>query len=329
MYRLGLIVVLALAACDKPQSEAYTAEHENNFIPVAVELQLAEGAQRIDGTATLLIPDALTLLNAELRAAEVASAFSQRTVERFKDTRTLGEQRVDNAERQAAVDATQLALLELRLRNAWGDRAPFLDAEKRQQLVDELSSGKTTLIRLDFPQSVEQDPRNVRVAPLGGGEVMQLTAVWAAPSGNLAMPGTSFFGIMPTGPGLRPGDRAKVTAERSAPTSGVIVPASAVVVFAGESWCFVETQPGQFERKRLSLAIPVGEGYLTNEFAVGTKVAVYGASVLLAREAGPGVLDDDDVVDESTPSTKKPADEKEQKSDQPTVSQPVASTDSN
>jgi hypothetical protein len=285
-----------------------------------VELQLAEGAQSIDGTATLLIPDALTLLNAELRAAEVASAFSQRTVERFKDTRTLGEQRVDNAERQAAIDATQLALLELRLRNAWGDRAP---------LVDELSSGKTTLIRLDFPQSVEQDPTNVRVAPLGGGEVMQLTAVWAAPSGNLAMPGTSFFGIMPTGPGLRPGDRAKVTAERSAPTSGVIVPASAVVVFAGESWCFVETQPGQFERKRLSLAIPVGEGYLTNEFAVGTKVAVHGASVLLAREAGPGVLDDDDIVDESTPSTKKPADEKEQKSDQPTVSQPVASTDSN
>ncbi len=99
---------------------------------------------------------------------------------------------------------------------------------------------------------------------------------------------------MPAGPGLRPGDRAKITAERSAPLVGVVVPASAVVVFAGESWCYVEKQPGQFQRQQVSLSTPVEAGYLTDNFAAGTKVVVHGASVLLSREAEPGSSDDDD-----------------------------------
>lgn len=321
--------MLALTACDEQHWEAYTAEHQNNFTPVAVELKPAELAQKIDGIATLISPDALTQLHSEMRTAKVASAFSQRTVERFKDTRTLGDYRVDNAERQAAIDATQVALLELRLRNAWGDRAPFLDDAKRQELVDELSSGETTLVRLDFPQSVEREPTNVRIAPLGGGEEMPLTTVWLAPSGNLAMPGTSFFGIMRTGPGLRPGDRAKIIAERSAPTSGVIVPAAAVVVFAGDSWCYIETKAGKFERKKVSLTTPVADGYLTNEIMAGTRVVVRGASALLSREAEPGSLDDDDDAGASKPRSKNPDEDSERHSKPMTESQPIASTEPN
>jgi hypothetical protein len=224
-------------------------------------------------------------------------------LDRYKGIRSLGEQRVDNAERQASTDATQVALLKLRLRNAWGDSAPFLAPANRDQLVDELASGKTTIVRLDFPRSVDRDLRNVRIAPLGGGEEIPVSRIWQAPSGNLAMPGSSFFGLMPAGPGLRPGDRAKITAERSAPLAGVVVPTSAVVVFAGESWCFVEKQAGQFERQQVSLATPVDGGYLTSNFAAGTKVVVRGASVLLSREADPGSFDDDD---DAQPRVAKP-----------------------
>ena len=170
MRWFGLLLLLALAACDEPRSAAYSPERGNNFKPVAVELQSAQLAQKIDGIATLVSPDSLTLLNAEIRAAEIASGFSQRSLDRYKGIRTLGEQRVDNAERQASTDATQVALLKLRLRNAWGDTAPFLAAANRDQLVDELASGKTTIVRLDFPRSVDRDLRNVRITPLGGGE---------------------------------------------------------------------------------------------------------------------------------------------------------------
>lgn len=316
---------LALGACDEPRSEAYSAEQESNFTPVSAALQPAEAAQKINGIATLISPDVLTQLNAEIRAAEIAFAFSQRTVERFKGTTSLGEHRLDNAERQAATDGTQVALLELRLRNAWGETAPFLAAANRQRLVDELSSGKTTLVRLDFPRSVERDAKNVRITPLGGGEQIAVDEVWPAPSGNLAMPGTSFFGIMPTGPGLRPGDRAKVTAERNAPASGVIVPAAAVVVHAGDSWCYVETKPGAYERKRVSLATPVADGYLTDDFAAGTKVVIQGASALLSREAEPGSFDDDDDGGDERPRAKP---DEEHGTEREHHTAPIASSDS-
>jgi hypothetical protein len=321
---IALASLLGLAACDEPRSEAYSPEHESNFKPVTAAVVPAEMASKITGIATLLSPDALTQLNAEIRAAEIAWGFSRRTVERFKGTTSLGEHRLDNAERQAATDGTQVALLELKLRNTWGDTAPFLIADNRQQLVDELSLGKTTLVRVDFPRSDEREPKNVRITPLGGGEETALTSVWPAPSGNLAMPGTSFFGIMPTGPGLRPGDRAKVNAERSETTAGVIVPASAVVVSAGDSWCYIETEAGKFERKRITLATPVSDGYVTKEFAPGTKVVVEGASALLAREADPAAFDDDD---DDKPRAKKHTPKKDEESEHTESGRPIASSD--
>lgn len=294
LRHIGLIALLALGACDEPRSEARDTADASTFKPTSVVLQPAEAAQKIDGIATLVSPEGLAQLNADLRAAEIAANFSARAFARYKETKTLPEHSIDNAERQASTDSTQVALLKLKLRNTWGDKAPFVASGPRQQIVDELSSGRTTLVRFDFPRSVEKDLTNVAVQPLSGGPGTQITAIWAAPSGSLAMPGTSFFGLMPAGPGLRPGDRARVTAEGTVPNSGVVIPASAVVVHAGASWCYVETKPGTFERKLVALDEPVAEGYLVKDFAPGTKVVDHGASVLLSREAEPAGDDDDD-----------------------------------
>jgi hypothetical protein len=289
-----LILLLALGACDEPRTEAKTENEEPAFAPKAVPVTSAQSARAITGIATLVSPDALAQLNADLSAAEIAANFSARTLTRYQDTKSLPVHSVDNAERQLATDRTQLALLKLKLRNTWGDTAPFVDARARQQLVDELSSGRTTLVRLDFPRAVEQELTNVRVRRLGGGEETVVSSIWAAPSGSLAMPGTSFYGLMPAGPGLRPGDRAHVTAEGEAATSGVVIPASAVVVYESASWCYVEEKPGVFVRKPVTLAQPVDDGYLVTDFKPDTKVVVQGASVLLSREAEPVLGDDDD-----------------------------------
>lgn len=264
-----------------------------HYTPVSIAVEAAERAERIDGIATLVSPDTLAQLNADMRTAEISARFSQRAFQRYKVTKSLPEHFVDNAERQAATDQNQVVLLDLKLRNTWGDQAPFLDAERRQTLVAELSRGTTTLVRLDFPQALDRDLKNVSVVPLGGGEATTVTAIWPAPSGSVAMPGTAFFALMPSGPGLRPGDRAKVTAEASSALKGVVVPASAIVVYEGASWCYVETATGKFERKAVSLSNPVTDGYLVQDLEAGTKVVARGASVLLSREAEP-VFDDDD-----------------------------------
>jgi hypothetical protein len=286
-----------LGACEAPHSEN-NASPEKAPKPSAVVgtavLAPAEIAQKIEGIATVLSPDPVVQIDAELRAATIASDFSKKELARYKSSSSLSRHTVENAERQADTDANQLALLESRLRHTWGDEAPFLASETRQELMRDLSSGGKALVRLDFPESSGSLPRNVRVAPLGRGGDTLVSVLWVAPSGNIAMPGASYFGIITTGPGLRPGDRARLTAETSAPRSGVVIPNSAIIVFAGQSWCYVETRPQEYERRPVTLEFPVADGYLVEEgFTAGTKVVVRGASTLLSREAAPAEDEED------------------------------------
>jgi hypothetical protein len=87
----------------------------------------------------------------------------------------------------------------------------------------------------------------------------------------------------------------------------VIIPSAAVVVYGGKSWCYVETRPRKYERKLVSLDTPVDDGFLvTSGFDPGTRVVVKGASVLLAREATPASLVDDDADSQSPPPATGP-----------------------
>jgi hypothetical protein len=146
---------------------------------------------------------------------------------------------------------------------------------------------------MDFPQASGARPLNVRIIPLGGGPATAIDTIWIAPSGNQAMPGVSYFGLIASGPGLRAGDRAKLTAE-TATRSGVVIPSASIVVSESRTWCYVEAAPEKFERRAVPLDIPVADGYLVETgFEPGTKVVIYGASTLLAREAEPANDDED------------------------------------
>jgi hypothetical protein len=121
------------------------------------------------------------------------------------------------------------------------------------------------------------------------------------------MPGVSFFGLIPAGPGLRAGDRARVVADNQQQHPGVVIPNAAIVVYASKSWCYVESGPHKYERKLVSLEAPVEDGFLVHSgFAPGDHVVVRGASTLLAREAEPGSLDDDDDDGPPEPKSAKP-----------------------
>jgi hypothetical protein len=75
----------------------------------------------------------------------------------------------------------------------------------------------------------------------------------------------------------------------------VVIPSAAIIVFGGQSWCYVETGDKTYERRVVPLEDPVEGGYLVRSgFAPGTKVVVRGAGVLLAREAEPESDEGDD-----------------------------------
>jgi hypothetical protein len=292
---LWFVLLLTLGAFNGSNAEDQPEAAGTGAPPPAmvktVTLEAATVAQTIEGIANVLSPDTLIQLDADMRAARIAAAFSRREAERYQTTKSLSLHILEGAQKQADTDAAQVALLDLRLQQTWGEASPFLKTEERQKLIGDLSTGKAVLVRLDFPQSDSGTPQNIRVKALSGGagSAAAVTTLWPAPTGNAAMPGQSFFGIVTApGPSLRPGDRARVIADRADAQSGVVIPNSALVVFGGETWCYVETATQTFERRRVPLTAPVEAGYLVLEgFAPGTRVVVRGASTLLSREAVP------------------------------------------
>jgi len=295
-----LIGGVLLSGCNAPHSEEVEGHPEAAetapLPPVhTVALTASKEAVKLEGIATVLNPDILLQLDADIRAATIAANFSHGQLERFKASTMLSKQTIETAIRQAGIDASQLKLLSTRLRQSWGDQAPFLNVDDRQALMAEIANGSRGILRIDFPDTTADGPRNLRVVPLRGGQETKVDTFWPAPSGNLAMPGVSYFGLIDAGPGLRTGDRARVIADSTAKPTGVVIPSAALVVYAGKSWCYVETAPGKYERKVVPLDAPVDDGYLvTRDFSPGTRVVVKGASILLAREAMPGSYDDDE-----------------------------------
>ena len=307
----ALIGALLLAGCNAPHSEETVNQGEAHDAPLVIEtvaLKATDDAAKLEGVATILNPDALLQLDADIRSATVAAEFSRGQLERFRTSTLLSKQMVENAVRQEGIDASQLKLLLARLQQNWGDAAPFLSVDARQKLIAEIGSGVRAIARFDFPDLAGGQPHNVRVIPLRGGAEVKVNSFWPAPSGNLAMPGVSFFGLIPAGPGLRAGDRARLIADNPESRPGVVIPNAAIVVFASQSWCYVETAPQRYERRPVPLEVPVDTGYLVHSgFEPGTRVVVRGASVLLAREAEPGGLDDDDDgAQEKPPQPPKP-----------------------
>jgi hypothetical protein len=55
----------------------------------------------------------------------------------------------------------------------------------------------------------------------------------------------------------------------------------------GELWCFIESTPGHYERKRVSADHPTADGYAqVTGYQAGESVVLRGAGLLLAREFG-------------------------------------------
>ncbi len=95
---------------------------------------------------------------------------------------------------------------------------------------------------------------------------------------------------------LRAGMRVSVWVPQHAEVvSGALLPASALVWYAGVQWFFVEIAPGEFERRRLPAAVTHGLGVIVADgLESGTPVVVRGAQTLLAEQLRQRIPAEDD-----------------------------------
>ena len=99
--------------------------------------------------------------------------------------------------------------------------------------------------------------------------------------------GQSFvFRLRDTRLGLRPG--LAVTARIAVPgpaRQGIVIPSAAIVRLAGKSYVYVQITANEFVRKEVTLDQPTVDGSLsTRTVAVGDRVVVQGAQLLLSEE---------------------------------------------
>jgi biotin carboxyl carrier protein len=95
---------------------------------------------------------------------------------------------------------------------------------------------------------------------------------------------------------LRPGQA--VSARLAIPRSsarGVLIPSRAILRFQGQSWVYLQAEPDEFVRRKLTLDHPVSGGWLaTSGFQSGQQVVVSGAQILLSEEMKSQLEPDED-----------------------------------
>lgn len=287
-----LAAAVLLSACDNSASGEPEPPSKAHDVPVVQTAPLAKSGQapRLTGNASVLNPDALIQADADIRTARLAAEYSGRIFARaqtlLKSSVAVSKQTFETAQRQSEADAVQLKLLENRLQEVWGRDAPFLAVEQRSALISALSQGHKIIVRADIAGSHPGLIDEVELSPLAGGAPVRVDIAWPAPSGNLAMPGVSYFAIASASPGLRAGDRAMFSAVVKTSTNAITIPRSAIVIAQGAAWCFVQNGQESYTRRPVTLDTPVDEGYqVADGFAEGENVVVRGAAMLLARES--------------------------------------------
>jgi len=248
----------------------------------------------IQGYGVVLSHDVVAQAVAELATAAAGERQSRAALERAGRLAgtdgALSADALESAQRQAAVDAAALALAHRRLSATLGLAAPWSAGGHDQQL-DALASGQLKLLRATFPLGSWKGgpPSHLRVAHLDTeplAESLKLTRLWDA-SADANVPGRSFFALLEATQ-FSEGERVQVWAPSGTAVSGVLVPASALVLSGGSYWCYVQKDAGSFVRVPVDTSLPGEGGYLvTTGLAAGERIVTAAAGLLLAREINP------------------------------------------
>jgi len=83
---------------------------------------------------------------------------------------------------------------------------------------------------------------------------------------------------------LVPGMNVVAFAPRGSQQPGVLLPREAVLWWQGKSWAYIETVPGSFTRKEVSLDTPLNDGWFVRDLMPGNHVVTTGAQQLLSQE---------------------------------------------
>jgi hypothetical protein len=312
----ALAALLALAACGSKEAAAPATKAEAAASPadglvldqeqieklgVTTEpAKAASYAAEVSGYGLVQAHDGIAVLVAEVATASAAVHQSSAALMRVRQLAgtpgAFPADALESAERQAAADSAALNLAQQKLTATLGQNGPWTGAagigSAGHGVLADLASGRAKLLRATFPAGSLGAglPRHLRIAHFeSGGKAhdFKTATVWEAPA-DAAIPGRSLFALQ-SGSDVSEGERVQVwAASGAANDSGVLVPASALVLYNDAWWCFVEKPAGTFARVAIDTSRPQGNGYFVSTgLAAGDAIVTAAAGLLLARELNP------------------------------------------
>lgn len=292
----GLALTVGVAWAGQVQAtEVQVASATQKRLGVATA-PLAAARRQAAATGFARVLDALPLvtLDSDLATAATAAAASRAEAARTKvlaaADATVSLKVAQAAQALASADTVRLTLLRRRVGLEWGPA--FANEARRARLISELVTGRAALVRIDAPAGTG-DVQSAHMQ-LGGGETVNIAILGPARTADPRVQTGGLIGVVrgPVAARLGVGMSTPVALSGAAGGAGVIVPRSALIRTAGQTFAYVRKDATHFERRALVAPTPQPEGlFSAGGFSVGEPVVVSGASALLAAETAPKAED--------------------------------------
>lgn len=283
-----------------------------------VPLQATIYRSQAEGIATVVDPQALAALAAQLATAHEAVAAANEevmaTAAEAKRQQALYRhgKYVSERDEQAAVAAAAAAKAQRTSAIAseasarasavatWGPALAAI-AERGPDAFADYADGRRVLLSIALPVGTQAMPAQDIDILLSGGQILPASVIGPSPRADAVVQGPTYY-YSAMGGGVRSGQRfAAAVPIGTAQASGVVIPDTAVLWYAGEPWVYVETSPGHFLRRPISIDARAAKGWFqARGFKAGARVVIHGGELLLSQElkpppgAAPAGGDDDD-----------------------------------
>ncbi len=314
MKKISFALFLLLAACgpgaapDKKEDKdtgpgvSLSAEEAKGLGIATTAAPNARFQKEVAGYGIVTALDAIAQTDADYMTASAAATQSAAAATRARalgagDEAAVSREVVEAAASKAAADQAALALARRKADAVFGIHAPWSNPAERAAIMARLASGKTALVHVTFPLGAlgRAAPAAIKITRLGAdGQSWMSAKVWDAPA-DPAFPGRGFYALV-DGSDLAQNERVIAAIPVGAAESGILVPASALLMGEGEASVYVETGANHYLRTRIDIGKPMGHGYFVRPgagIAPGQKVVTSGAGVLLSHEINPSSAAED------------------------------------
>ena len=247
--------------------------------------------REVEGYGRVLDPAPLAAVVAEIATARVTLEASTKELERLKrlaQDQNASTRAVESAEAAVIRDRIAADAAQSKLVSAWGKELagqPDLPA-----FVTSLAALDVALVRVELPvgEVLKEMPLGARLATAdANADPIDAESVGLAAATDPTSQGQGFLFRVKNNrarltPGMAVAGFLKLGGE---PSSGVLVPRSAVVRWAAKAWVFVQTGNNTFTRREISLARPTASGwFVATGLSAADRLVVEGAQALLSEE---------------------------------------------